>query len=208
MKKNSNNVFKNVFFKERIYPVLFMMLVTIVSITLVSGIYLATKPVIKLNESLFLKKAVLYAAGIPVPQTTAEIDDAYRFHVKEITNPDGSMDHFEIVNPSTGETEGFVYFASGPGLWGEITALIGFDEQNNLITGIEFIKQNETPGLGGRITEDWFKEQFRLRKGPFVLVSEDAQSSGNELNAITGASWTSGYVLDLVNQTILKKGKP
>ncbi len=29
------------------------------------------------------------------------------------------------------------------------------------ILGLAFLRHSETPGLGGRITEDWFLEQFR-----------------------------------------------
>ena len=53
-------------YKERIYPVLFMAIITIVFIAMVSGIYLATRDLVILNESLYLKRAVLFAAGVAI----------------------------------------------------------------------------------------------------------------------------------------------
>jgi Na+-transporting NADH:ubiquinone oxidoreductase subunit C len=87
-------------------------------------------------------------------------------------------------------------------LWGEIGAVLGFDKSLEKLTGIDFIKQNETPGLGARIMDDWFREQFRGRKGPFVLVPEGTAEGENELDAITGASYTSSFVLSLVNSSV------
>ena len=82
--------------------------------------------------------------------------------------------------------------------------------------GLDFVKQNETPGLGARISESWFKEQFRGKRGPFRLVPEGVESGENEFQAITGATSTSNAVLDLLNRSIdedlpriaAERGKP
>jgi Na+-transporting NADH:ubiquinone oxidoreductase subunit C len=73
-----------------------------------------------------------------------------------------------------------------------------------LIKGLAFTEQNETPGLGGRIEEDWYKEQF---KGTTLSGS---LSYGEEtgLDAITGATSTSNAVLKILNtfiETTLKE---
>jgi len=107
------------------------------------------------------------------------------------------------------EISGYVVFAGGPGLWGEIEAVIGFTETRDKLTGVEFIKQNETPGLGARIAEEWFKEQFRGKMGPFVLVPESTAEGEKELDAITGATRTSNFVLEIINQSLedIKEGE-
>ena len=67
---------------------------------------------------------------------------------------------------------------------------------------IDFIKQNETPGLGARIEEEWFRKQFRGKTPPFTLVQEDTENTApDEINAITGATYTSSYVRDMVNNS-------
>jgi Na+-transporting NADH:ubiquinone oxidoreductase subunit C len=191
------------FFSERVYPVLFMGLVTIVSITIVSGIYLTTRDRVLLNESLFLKKAVLYAAGIPIPEDLNQAEAVFQERVVEVgaADADGDRGPFKISGEG-GALDGWVVVVTGPGLWGEIEAAVGFEPDLETFTGIEFTKQNETPGLGARITEPWFKEQFRGKQGPFEMVPEGTASAPDELDAITGATRTSTFVLELVNRTV------
>lgn len=189
---------KDSFFATRIYPILFMVVLTVIFISGVSGIYLSTKEQVELNESVFQKRAVLYAADIEYPEDDLQaIQDIYNERVKERNVKDGQPSYFE-VRLSSGET-GYVVFTSGAGLWGEIVALFGFGSNLKTLTGVEFVEQNETPGLGARITESWFKEQFRGKSGPFTLVEEGTATQPDELDAITGASRTSEAVLKIAN---------
>lgn len=190
-------------FQERIFPVLFMLLVTIFFIALVSGIYLATKDNVERNERLYLKRAVLFSAGIPVPEEAAQIEEVYFSRIEEVPLIDDGETigvHYYEVLDSAGNLEGYVIPTTGPGLWGEIEAVVGFETDGETITGLDFIKQNETPGLGGRITEAWFREQFRGKQAPFSLVPEGTDDEGvNEFDAITGATLTSNAVKGILN---------
>lgn len=197
---------KQSFFSVRIKPVLVMAVMTIVCIALVSGIHLSTQELVIANEGLVLKKAVLYAAGVEIPGSNAEINSLYDERVIE---KDGlflvydSKVSAEASNNGAGAggLEAAAFITTGPGLWGEIQVVTAFDSGFEAFTGIEFIKQNETPGLGARITEEWFKEQLRGKVPPLSMVPEGSESSAdNEIDAITGATRTSGYVLQLFNQ--------
>lgn len=188
------------FYKERIFPVIFMVLITVVFISVISGIYLSTQAIVEENETLFLKKAVLFSAGIQVPQENNEINRVYSETVTEYLI-DGKPAVFAVRGDIDG-AESYAFRIAGPGLWGEIEALIGFNDELKEMTGIDFIKQNETPGLGARIEEEWFKTQFRGKRPPFSLVSEDAENTApDEINAITGATYTSSYVRDMINES-------
>ncbi len=190
---------KNLFFKDRIYPILFMAVITVVFISVVSWFYLSTEDLVVLNETLFLKRAVLYAAGLETPDDGYELEELYQSRVKEIDGPEYPA--YRILDEQ-GQAQGLVLFTVGAGLWGEINAVLGFDPAGQAMTGLEFTKQNETPGLGARITEDWFKEQFRGKTGPFVMVPEGTAAAPNELDAITGATRTSQAVLGMINDTV------
>ncbi|HDQ14626.1 MAG TPA: FMN-binding protein [Sediminispirochaeta sp.] len=193
---------KDGFYATRIYPIIFMVLVTVVFISGVSGIYLSTKDRVELNETIFQKMAVLYAAGIDYPEGDPQgIQRVYEQHVSEVAGTSGSDEeprYFELKLPD-GET-GYAVFTRGAGLWGEIVAIFGFEQDLQTITGVEFVEQNETPGLGARITEDWFKQQFRGKRGPFEMVEEGTADEVNELDAITGATRTSDAVLKIANR--------
>lgn len=196
---DSNGGKKNFFFKERVYPVLFMALVTVVFLTIVSGIYLSTEDLVILNETLFLKRAVLYAADIEPPKEGFELEALYQKRIRE--EKINGENYFQVLNEG-GAPAGMVLYGSGPGLWGTITAVLGFDLSGERMTGIEFIEQNETPGLGARIAESWFKEQFRGKRGPFVMVPEGAAQGEAEFDSLTGATRTSRAVLTILNAAV------
>ena len=78
-------------YKERIFPILFMLIVTVVFIALVSGIHLATRENVLRNEQLYLKRAVLFAADIPVPDGNQEIENLYNQSIREKRDADGNV---------------------------------------------------------------------------------------------------------------------
>ena len=84
-----------------------------------------------------------------------------------------------------------------------------------MIVGLDIISHSETPGLGGRIEEDWFKEQFRGELippgGVRVMKGEggmDLDQGNGMVDGVTGASLTSAAMETIVNDEIdmLMKG--
>jgi len=184
---------------KRVMIVVFTVLVTVVFVSPISLVYLVTKPTVELNERVFLLRSVLYAAGLEVPATPAEISALFDARVEQKT---GSGGPYYLVKDEEGQPAGYVLISSGPGLWGEITAALGFDARLEKLTGVDFLKQSETPGLGARIGESWFREQFRGKRGPFTTVGEGEAAAENQFDAITGATLTSNFVKDLLNTTV------
>lgn len=191
--------------QEYIRTVLFMTVITFIFIAPLSFAYLKTKDMVKQNELMFLKKAVLYSADIKFPAgaKASDIDPIYGRYVSEIKDTQGKVKYFEIRDPDAGgKVKGYAYVSSGPGLWGEITGVVGVAPDMKTVTGVEFIKQGETPGLGARIEESWFKEQFRGKTGPFEkTVAEKDPAGADQFQAITGATITSDGVKKLLNKT-------
>jgi len=72
------------------------------------------------------------------------------------------------------------------------------------LKGIEVLDHSETPGLGGRITEDQFKKQFIGKKlKPKILVVKERKAEGtNEVDAITGATNTSRGIESFLNDAM------
>jgi Na+-transporting NADH:ubiquinone oxidoreductase subunit C len=188
--------------KQRILTVLFTIAITIVFVAPISFVYLLTKGRVALNEEVFLKRAVLAAAGIPVPPANGEVVSLFSARAEEVKTGDAVPPYYRIKPEAGGQPAGYVFIRSGPGLWGEITATVGFDSVLSTLTGVDFLKQSETPGLGARISETWFKEQFRGKKGPFTTVGEGEPASESQFDAITGASITSNAVMSILNSTI------
>jgi Na+-transporting NADH:ubiquinone oxidoreductase subunit C len=188
---------------KRVMIVVFTVLVTVVFVSPISLVYLITKPTVELNEQVFLKRSVLYAAGLSVPSAPAQVAELFDTRVEEKS---GSGGPYYLVKSQDGQPAGYVFLRSGPGLWGEITAAVGFDAGLERLTGVDFLKQNETPGLGARIGESWFREQFRGKRGPFMTVGEGEPATENQFDAITGATLTSNFVKDLLNAAVGQVG--
>ena len=184
--------------KERIYTVAFMLAVTIVTVSAVSGLHLATNDIVRRNADLFRCRAVLRAAQIAIPSSPAEVAATYERLVKPVP---GIPDCY-TVGP---EMRKCVFLRTGPGLWGDITAAVCFDTETESIVGVTFTEHNETPGLGGRIEEKWFQQQFIGKRTPLTLLPEGTESeSRNEVDAITGATITSSAVRDIVNRSAIE----
>ena len=105
---------KQTFFSERIYPVIFMIVVTVVFISAISGIHIATQAVVLENETIYLKKAVLLSVGVPVPEDNAKVNKIYDSNVKEY-DFEGQPSVFIY---SGGGSERYAFRITGPGLWG------------------------------------------------------------------------------------------
>jgi Na+-transporting NADH:ubiquinone oxidoreductase subunit C len=184
--------------KKAILTVLFTILITVVFVAPIALAYLLTKPMVALNEEVFLKKSVLFAAGIALPPTNSEVVSLFSQRVQAET-PSAGPAWYRVRAAEGDATAGYVFLRSGPGLWGEITATVGFDASFAALTGVDFLKQTETPGLGARISEDWFREQFRGKRGPLTSVPEGEPAGESQIDAITGATFTSNAVLVIVN---------
>ena len=189
---------------KRVMIVVFTVLVTVVFVSPISLMYLITKPKVELNEQVFLKRSVLYAAGLKVPPNPVEISALFDARAEQKSGKGGN---YYLVKDEAGQPAGYVFLRSGPGLWGEITAALGFDARLEKLTGVDFLKQSETPGLGARIGEVWFREQFRGKKGPFSTVGEGEPAAENQFDAITGATLTSNFVKDLLNAAVGQVGE-
>ena len=85
---------------------------------------------------------------------------------------------------------------SHKGYGGNIDILMGVDMQGK-ITGIEILSMAETPGLGARIEEPAFKNQFvgRTLKNTRWAVKKD----GGDIDQITGATISPRAVTDALH---------
>jgi Na+-transporting NADH:ubiquinone oxidoreductase subunit C len=195
---------------KRVSLVLFTIAVTVVFIAPISFAYLLTRPIVALNEEVYLKRAVLAAAGLEVPASNADAKALFDGRVEALPAPAAATgpapEPVYRVNDASGAAAGWVITRTGPGLWGDITAVVGFAADRQRLSGLEFLKQSETPGLGARIGERWFKEQFRGKRGPFSTVGEGEPAKENEFDAITGATITSGAVKAIVNAVVSAAG--
>jgi len=103
---------------------------------------------------------------------------------------------------SDGAGVGYAFLAVGKGYGGDIDILVGLEDETT-IKGITIISQSETPGLGSRIAESSFASKFAGLNIDDVALKQD----GGQIDAITGATISSGAVVDAVRVTAMEKVK-
>jgi electron transport complex protein RnfG len=101
---------------------------------------------------------------------------------------------------------GYALPAQGNGYQGVIKLMIGLSPDLAEITGISILEQVETPGLGGRISEQAFQEQFRgVKTEPAVgYVKNQKPEKDTDVQAVTGATISSRSVVTIINRSIEK----
>lgn len=114
--------------------------------------------------------------------------------------PDGS--HTIGLDAEGGVAVGYVFEASAKGYGGDVSVMTGINTEGK-ITGVVILSHEETPGLGANAEKEDFRAQFLQDVPPdgLELVKYQTPAAG-QVEAITGASMTSGAVTDAVNQAI------
>lgn len=80
-----------------------------------------------------------------------------------------------------------------------VTMLVGIGDEN--VVAVEILEQRETPGLGDKIKDDWFREQFKDKtKEDKLVVKED-------IDSITGATISSKAVANGVKAALETNSK-
>ncbi|NLX20133.1 MAG: FMN-binding protein [Phycisphaerae bacterium] len=109
------------------------------------------------------------------------------------------------VTPAEGgdETLGYAVVVEGIG-WDRLLILVGLSPDLQRITGVQIVESRETPGLGERIGDEAWRDQFRKPTAqPLELVKGRAQSP-YQVEALTGATISSDAVTSLVNEATAK----
>jgi len=104
------------------------------------------------------------------------------------------------VFPATrdGKLVGVALEAFAPGYSGDIGVIVGFDIENDVLMGIGITTQTETPGLGTKIMKPSFTKQFKAHG----LKSMDTMARGGDIDAISGATFSSVGTVDAVRKAI------
>ncbi len=197
MKLNRNSI---------IYAAVFTFVVCIVFVVILAIANQVTISRVNANKKIESQTAILKAFGLADGSTPAsEIDSKYTQFITEKT-VDKATAYIATI-------DGQPYIGiklTMPGLWGPITAVLVTDPKGTVIRGFEVVDQQETPGLGGRISEPWFSAQFKgkqtLPDGTIAFAQGSGKGNldpGNgTVDAITGASRTSDFVKALVNREL------
>lgn len=181
--------------------------ITLLAGLALSGIFAMTKDTIA--EQKAAAAAESYKAVLPEADTF-KANEAMDGAIEALAGENYGTDFgkitineaFEALDAS-GNTAGYVVsVTSGDGFDGNITLAVGI-LADGTISGIDFTELHETAGMGMRCGEDEWKGQFTGRNVPsFTLNKAGGSTSDEEIDSISGASVTSGAVVNAVNAAL------
>ncbi|TCT14978.1 electron transport complex protein RnfG [Natranaerovirga pectinivora] len=179
-----NNIFKNA---------LILFAITLISGALLGLVYELTKDAIA--EQGMLRQ---YAA---LDSITPEVDTYNPLDV--INDGDTAIEIrevLEIIKDNAVIGYNFI-LDNNRGYYGRITIAVGISSEGT-INGIEIISHTETAGLGSRITEAGFKNQFKDEVAEPFKLGSSGTSGDNTIDSISSATVSSEAVVNGVNKAV------
>ena len=168
-----------------------------------------TAPYKAANEQAEEVLNILTALKVPFDEgaSSQELLEVFNTNVRA-----ESADDIELFvyspKEASGKTEAVVVRFAGPGLWGQIKGFLALESDMRTIRGLTFYHHEETPGLGGEISADWFREQFVGKKivdasgKGGIVIRMGGDLANNEDDGITGATMTCDKVQEMLNNVI------
>jgi Na+-transporting NADH:ubiquinone oxidoreductase subunit C len=199
------------FIETRAYPVVFMVLITIVFVGVLAAFQESTKARVETLRLFKDQATVLRIFSLPAGQDVYKLDPAtvqaaYRKHITPVKKSDGTLDYY-LCRSDRGDTLGYGYEIQGKGLWSTIRAMIAVSPDRRKLLNLEIVSEVETPGLGARIEEPWFKDQFAGKillqdnqpvKFNLTPEGEKGTPADNRVAMITGATISSRAVTEMI----------
>ena len=193
----------------------FAVVLAVVCAALLTGTQYVVQPYREANERAEEVKNILAALEVPIdPNATS--DELLSIFDRDIRQRErGDLIFFEYFPNSSQELTGIAFPFTGAGLWGPVSGVLALEPDLITVRGVRFYKQEETPGLGGEISSDWFQNQFMSKR--IVAVDDEpgfrinkpgSVGDENSVDGITGATMTSeriGMMLDILAKRIDKE---
>jgi Na+-transporting NADH:ubiquinone oxidoreductase subunit C len=176
----------------------------------VSVVHNVTQGKLRANEELLRNRVICRAFMLEVEgESPEDYADAVEEHIEVSEVQDGPTTRTVYRRAEPGrEALGFV--VSGIGFWDRITGILVMTPDLANVVNIQFVSHKETPGLGARIEERWFTDQFKGLKvnwgegvtDRLIVGPSPDPNAENRVDAITGATQTSMALMKFLNSEL------
>ena len=173
---------------------LILLAITLVSGLLLAGVHDITAEPIKVAEEN--AKAAAFETVFPDADGFSDCKTDISAYV-----PENSVELGELQNAldKDGNVIGWVMTLTSPkGYGGDIKIAVGITKDGSL-TGMTVISMGETPGLGAKCTGRDFQSQFAGITAKNITSTKTGKSTDNEIDAISGATFTTTAIVQAVN---------
>lgn len=169
-------------------------LVGAISGVILAGVFQVADPMIQANKEKELKEAIF----VVLPEAKD-----YKLLEKKVGQE--TIVVYEGID-GEGKPVGLAFKADGGGFQGNIGVMVGLGLDYLKLKGIKILDQVETPGLGNRIGEPEFENQFKgIDITPKVeYIKNRKPEKPNQIQSITGATISSDAVVKNINNAVQK----
>ncbi|MCE5251744.1 RnfABCDGE type electron transport complex subunit G [bacterium] len=178
---------------SRAWMIGLLVIMAVICSTALAVVNIKIAPVIERNRQITSMRTVLDVFGVPYDMLDENsIISTYNERIKE--RKAGELTLFDEQT-----THATAVSFEGSGFQGHISLVVALDGET--ITGFKVVSQEETPGLGSRISEDSFQRSFigkKVSKG--IALSKSGNAGPGEFDAITGATETSKALVKILNK--------
>jgi len=175
--------------KKEIVPVLFLTFIVCISVIFLYATNSVTEE--------YIEDAKNDAVNAMLNEQFTEMDD-YSY--------DENLDFYTVF--LNDEIVGYAFIAVANGYGGPIELIVALEsnflqDDEVIIHGISVVSHSETPGLGEKIVEAAFSDQFNGINVDDVALTKD----GGKIDAISGATISSSAVVDAVFNVVKEKAE-
>jgi Na+-transporting NADH:ubiquinone oxidoreductase subunit C len=195
--------------KNNVYTLFYAGVLGTVCSLLLTAVASFTAPYQQANKEAEKNRNILGVLKVPYPAESSSQELVKIFEDNVRQEKLGELDIYRYVPPQdSGSDETAAVSFEGPGLWGPVKGFLALDKQMRTIRGITFYEQEETPGLGGEIAADWFRQRFVGKSivdaagKPGIIISSSEGQAPNKIDAISGATMTCDKVQAMLNEAI------
>lgn len=178
---------------------LIKMVVVLLVICTTSGVVLSY-----VNEATKAPREYQYIKFVQEPSMKAVLsdfdNDPIKERIKVVLGEDGEGNPLEkVVFPAKkgGKIQAVAFSAAAKGYHDLIEVMVGVDPDGKL-TGISIMTHTETPGLGARIVEPSFTDQF----AGLDLDTTKLSAEGGKVDALSGATFSTVGVVTAVTEAL------
>ena len=141
--------------------VIFMFITALIFSSVVTAVKIANQDRIEINQKIKLQRTILTVLGLDkdTQHTPEQVSEIYNKRIKEGKIGDRTL--YTCYSEDGKTVAGYAFSVDGPGFWGPVYAMAAVDADITKLIGVSFYLHSETPGLGGRISEKWFSDQFK-----------------------------------------------
>ncbi len=159
------------------------------------------RPIVTLGVICAVTSALLaYTNGITAPIIEENtLRTANETRAALLPEAEGSFTEVEVDVENVTEAyaadngAGYVISAAAKGYGGDVPVMVAFSADGT-IEAVKFLDNDETPGLGQKVKDAEFQDQFAGREASEMTI--------NDIDALSGATYSTNGALDGVNAAI------